>query len=331
MVPRKSSSHIGPKRKLGPPLLSLATLQRECNAHRPRYARLIEAARPRLLAKSRELAVIIPVRGRHQQVRPCVTSLQRSAAAAGLSISIMIVENDAKRHLESSTRQLGTEYLFLPKTSSKHGHMAKSLCYNTAFLLLRPTKWVMFHDIDMLVDLSFFSNLSTYTATNPSWIQPYTQKRVMLLPQSTTNAIQSSEDPPTAEQLATAVPADAGSTGGSVVVRGDVAQAVGCYDPELFYGWGPEDAFFWAKLEVYAGAAAHRDQWQANRGHMGGAVYANNPPIEMYHLWHPPANPKGRDSRLDKQNHYLASFYGLPRRDQIELIKLKEGALCRSR
>lgn len=331
MVPRKSSSIIKPKRKLGPSLLSLVTLQRECNAHRPRYARLIEAAKPRLSSKPRDLTVIIPVRGRHQQVRPCVTSLQRAASLAGMSIAIMVVENDAKRHLESPTKQLGTEYLFLPKTSSRHGHMAKSLCYNAGFLATRPTSWVMFHDIDMLVSESFFVDLAGYLAARPSWIQPYTKKRVMLLPHGTTNVIQGSSDPPTAGQLATATPADAGSTGGSVVVRGDVAQAVGCYDPELFYGWGPEDAFFWAKLEVFAGASAPRDQWQANRGHMGGAVYADNPPIEMYHLWHPPANPKGRDARLDKQNHYLASFYALSRREQVELVKLKESALCRSR
>ena len=85
---------------------------------------------------------------------------------------------------------------------------------NAGFLAAKPSPWTMFHDIDMLVDVSFFSHLSSYLASSPPWIQPYTQKRVMLLPQGVTNQIQASSYAPTDLQLAAAVPADPGSTGG---------------------------------------------------------------------------------------------------------------------
>jgi hypothetical protein len=151
------------------------------------------------------------------------------------------------------------------------------------YLLCPETKWNIFHDLDILVEEEYFAKLEAYLINYPKWVQPYTNRRVIRLSERITKDICSGKlwdltSIPKEEITEAAV----GSPGGSIVVRSDVFEAVGGYDPELFFGYAPEDSFFWTKLEVFSGEIDH----VSTCFHNGGA-FANDPPIEVYHLDHP--------------------------------------------
>jgi hypothetical protein len=94
----------------------------------------------------------------------------------------------------------------------------------------------------------------------------------------------------------------AGAPGGSLYLTRQRYLEAGGHDPQLCWGYGPEDALFYQKLELLEPIA-----------------FADDPPIEMIHLWHPSAqiqNPfrvemdvlvKGmfREKTTEEKRHYM--------------------------
>ena len=63
-----------------------------------------------------------------------------------------------------------------------------------------------------------------------------------------------------------------GAPGGSLYLSHERYLEAGGHDPQFCWGYGPEDALFYQKLELLEQIA-----------------FADDPPIEMIHLWHSPA------------------------------------------
>lgn len=232
----------------------------------------------------RDINVIIGIRDRKSFLPVCIQYLKEAIKKSNFKVKITIVEHNDTPQYSSICKILDVDYVFVSNEAIKLGEIFnRSFCFNVGYLLTVPSTWYLFHDIDILVDNNFFKDISVYIDKNPKWLQTYTKKRVLLLNKEVTTAIVNNPNTINLGAIKGYKEAFSGSTGGSILVRNDVFLDAGGFDPEFFYGYGPEDSFFWSKLEVNNKPVdIMYDHFQ------GGGVFADDPAIELYHMHHRP-------------------------------------------
>ncbi len=197
-----------------------------------------------------DINVILPVRGRDEFVIPCIEHLKKSAENSGAKICITLCEeNDKPNHKEKASGLVN--YIHIP---SENKLMNKSLAHNCGFKYSNKAKYYLFHDIDILVQTSFFEktilNLKEYSV---GALQTFSNRRVLNLSKELTEAIiklkKSDVDQLHQDSYGIEIP-QTGAPGGSIIISKDLFIEVGGYDPEFFYGYSPEDKFFWDKIEA---------------------------------------------------------------------------------
>jgi hypothetical protein len=107
------------------------------------------------------------------------------------------------------------------------------------------------------------------------FLQPYTHRCLLNLKQVVADMFRenlSLADEPLDESMYSSLTKSAGAPGGSLYLTRQRYLEAGGHDPQLCWGYGPEDALFYQKLELLEPIA-----------------FADEPPIEMIHLWHPSA------------------------------------------
>lgn len=265
-----------------------------------------------------DINLYIPVKDRLKFIDPCVSYLKKAIEQSPYKVKIVVIENSDKPDFYSKAEDLGVDYIFIPlMMSQSEGMFAKSLAYNLGYLLSKPAKWNIFHDLDILVQPDYFSKLKVYLDDNPKWVQPYTKRRVLRISEEHTNKICSGSyidlDKIPEDHVVASKP---GSPGGSIVIRNDIFENVGGYDPELFYGYAPEDDFLWTKLEVSVAEIN-----EINTCFASGGVFADNPSIEVYHMYHIPA--ESNNLRYKGMLDIRASYYSYLYQDKIKIINRK--------
>jgi hypothetical protein len=270
-----------------------------------------------------DITMLIPVKDRISFLKPSVHYIRESQKNGPYKIKLIYIENDSIPKFKEACEELGVDYVYIPiDKSQSNGFFAKSLCYNIGFFIAPKTNWYIFHDLDILIDKDYFNKLSVYMGKNPSWVQPYTKRRVRFLSDDITKNVCSNSfiDLSTLSDEEATVPCNSGSTGGSILVRNDMIEKVGGYDPELFFGYAPEDMFFWIKLE-----AIMKELGYVSTCFNGGGTYADDPPIEVYHMAHlPTANT---NPYYKPMISILESFYEYSYVDKFKIVVLKSEIL----
>ena len=207
--------------------------------------------------------------------------------------------NDSKL-LESLALENGIVYLYCDKLPTNHeGKFSRALSFNLPINYFNSSsKWILCHDSDLLVDQQFMLNVLNQTKECNSWIQPYGGRRVSNLSVEDTKELLEGNFL-TLSSLTVSYP-NPGAMGGSVLVPTDLLKNVGGYDPELFWGYGPEDATFWGKLE-----------------NTGDAKYSKD--TTVYHMNHPPSYLVD----YSKFTFLYQLFVSLTHEDRQDLIKYK--------
>ena len=167
---------------------------------------------------------------------------------------------------------------------------SRSLVYNMSVKCFPRSEWWLLHDSDLLVPKTFFNELKLLMDNSKTWIQPYSNKMVLNINPEHTLTLQQNNDyiadldtellPHIQQNLS-------GAVGGSLLIKHDLFYEVGGYDNELFYGYAPEDAIFWFKLECLYKKIENHNNWYC---HFGSAEYGDE--INMYHQWHTPEATK---------------------------------------
>lgn len=284
------------------------------------YEKVISNSTRKTQEGEADINVFIPIKGRESFIGPCVNYLKLSALNSSYKVRIIIIENDdAPNNLDRITA-LGVDYIFIPlKESFSNNTFAKSLSYNVGYITSPKVQWNIFHDIDILVENDYFKKLKVYLDKNPRWLQPYTKRRVLRISDTYTDKICSenitdlSLVPP--EHITASNP---GSPGGSIVVRSDVFESVGGYDPELFYGYAPEDDFFWTKLEAIASVTNEIKSCFDG----GSGTFADDPAIEVYHLSH--VSVENQNKEYKDMLLYRKSYYAYTHVEKMVYIGLKK-------
>jgi len=282
-----------------------------------------------------DINIFLPIKNRIPHIKSTIYFLKRAidfCRNKALKIKIYILENDNHPHLKKYAEEDNNiNYLFIPlNISQSQENIAKSLLFNIGYKLSNRSKWNIFHDSDIIVPNYFFNHLEQYMSNNPNWIQPFATKRVIHINENLTNKILN--DPSIGNNIELnwknnknefSYKHKAGAPGGSIVIRNDVFENIGGYDPELFHGYAPEDAFIWMKLESYTNSIQSIPNVIGNAMniHKNGAIYCDNPPIYLYHLNHIP-----NYSRHDKLNmsdclHNLAIITAEEKKKFLEKCK----------
>jgi hypothetical protein len=191
---------------------------------------------------------------------------------------ICIVEHSPMPELEQLAKQYACEYLWIlldpHMPQIPVGQFNRALCFDKGVIESSPAEWYLCHDNDLLMAKDFWERLdANLNRTGKRCIQPYTHRCVLYLKPLVADNFRktpSLADQPIDDSMH--LPMEPGAAGGSLYIHRDRYIEVGGHDPNLCWGYAPEDMLFFKKLQ-----------------NIEEIAYADNPPIKMLHLWHPPA------------------------------------------
>lgn len=254
------------------------------------------------------VSVIVPVRGRTNFHQILVDHLKAAFnnLPEGRTLSITFVEHSAIPEHKPFAEKSGANYIHIPTD----GVFNKCLAFNVGFLFSNKAEYYLFHDVDCMTQSNFwryiFMNLDR---TSFKSLQSFRDRRVLYCDQPTTDQIINkavSVDQLGARSPGVTEPAlhQWKAPGGSIFCPYDQFVSVGGFDPEYFFGYSIEDAFFYNKLEI-----------------TGGITSCNNPQIEIFHLNHPPlwdSNP-----HLAEHHQTYETWMSLSVDDKVKLMNIK--------
>lgn len=258
------------------------------------------------------VSVIVPVRGRtdfHQILVDHLTASFKNLPS-GRSLSITFVEHSKNPEHRPFAEKSGVNYIHIPTDDVFN----KCLAFNVGFLFSNKSEYYLFHDLDCMPQSNFwryiFLNLDKTPFTS---LQAFRDRRVLYCDQHTSDLIINktlSVDQLSAVSTGITEPAlhQWKAPGGSIFCPYNQFVTVGGFDPEYFFGYSIEDAFFYNKLEI-----------------SGGITSCNNPQIEIFHLNHPPlwnSNP-----HLTEHHHIYENWMSLSGEEKVKLMDIKSSHL----
>lgn len=223
--------------------------------------------------------IVIPCFRRKENLIPVLKRFQMiDMPKEGFRPQILLVEHSPFPELQKIAEDFHCEYIWLfldPRMPELPlGQFNKALCFDKAFLNGTPSEWYLFHDNDVLVPKKFWDMLdANVERAKTQFLQPYTHRSLLNLKQVVADMFRENLglcDEHLDESMY--LPIVPGAPGGSLYLSRQRYLEAGGHDPQFCWGYGPEDLLFYQKLELLEPIA-----------------FADNPPIEMIHLWHPPA------------------------------------------
>lgn len=222
--------------------------------------------------EAHDISFVIPVRGRISFLKPMFKSFQAAVEKSGLNISLTVSEHSKNPEHSQFCKKNKINYIWT--TSEDNQYFNKCLAMNMAAIFGPKSKYLLFHDLDCLIQSDFFVNLmSNISNKNCKAIQCFHGRRVLYLNEELTTSILNEKintDDLKLDYPGINLPAFIGAPGGSIMVDRNLFFEVGGYDPELFYSNAPEDIFFWNKINEISKMET-----------------SDSPKIEIFHMNHP--------------------------------------------
>ena len=251
-----------------------------------------------------DICAVIGVRGRGEFIPVVVRSLQ--ASAVNYNLGVVIVEHAHELQHEALCVSLGVMYIGIP--CGKEEPYNRSLAFNIGVLFGPKSDYVLTHDVDCVVQTSFFDNLIKNLSNHDALaVQSFTKRRVLYCDQRLSNEIILGRVRADGlnENSVGIYTCPGQASGGSIFLTRDLFFSVGGYDPELFTGYAPEDQFFWYKMSMFTEVAS-----------------ADNPVTEIFHLHHQfmgNTNPRLKEM-IDINDEFCTLRYT----DKAEIIQYKQ-------
>lgn len=260
-----------------------------------------------------DITVSIGAKGRLEYLKTTISYLKKAEEFSKLRINYVVCEHDQQQSLKEYCESNNINYLFKDLTNTNTKNMfSRSLAFNIIAKNFDNSKNWLFHDSDLLVNHDFFLKIEELLSTCKTWIQPYSNFSVLNLSKDDTTNIQNNKnhydlDKEFLSKISYNLP---GAVGGSLLISNKLFKDVGGYDDELFFGYAPEDAVFWFKLECMFKPIEFHKNWCV---HLGSACYPNQKEnkINIFHQWHVPLYNTNPDEKVMDQikMHYFNSDY----------------------
>ena len=198
--------------------------------------------------KKSDITTIIPVKGRGLQLKKTIESLKDSIKlSSDFVVSLIVVEISVNMEHLQLCREMECSYVWIRESTPRFN---KCLAHNMGYCFSN-SNLLHFHDSDILVNRSFYSNVKDRNIDNLSAVHCLREKYVRhlsegdskrLIEGANINEIVSETYPSIPETYERNAP------GGSIIVGRSLFELVGGYDAHLFTGYSIEDQFFWDKL-----------------------------------------------------------------------------------
>jgi hypothetical protein len=204
-----------------------------------------------------EVNFIIPVRGRTNFLTKTIESAKAAAEKFSRKVNFTVSENSPRPEHRETAQNLNVDYIW----TESHSPFNKCFAMNIGVFFTKKTPYLIFHDVDCLVQSDFFIKVFDNIAKkNCKAIQTFSERRVLYLNETVTAKVLRGEFP--IDDLSIRTPGvsppyrpdgsvASGAPGGSVCVARDLFFRIGGYDPYYFESYAPEDIFFWLKAEVF--------------------------------------------------------------------------------
>lgn len=292
-----------------------------------------------------DLNIIIGACGRVGLVRTVVEYLKKSISHSPLasSVEITLLEMGDFPVMKRTAEEGELSYIFVPfecsETENKH---SEGLAHNLAYLLSPASPWYAFHCADTVVPTSWLTQVGELLKDpNTSFLQPFSEKRLQYFNGEFTNHLVQKTNPLSVDHLEEHLKnnnlegrekfllpqADSGAPGGCLFLRKEDFETVGGYDPEIFWGWAPEDTMMWIKQEYLHNKTNFNIEglnfWQPGYCHLGAATYPKEP-IHLFHLAHAPSP---RSKYMLNMKKICDDFFKLDYEDKLKYFSKKRKIL----
>ena len=282
------------------------------------HKEVLANAKKTILHEYAHLSVIIPVYGRESFLSPLIHYFRIAEKNIDFPISYTVVEHsEVPVHLKSC-RELKINHIWIEKPETQPFN--KCLAMNIGACAVKGEDY-MFHDLDCIVCSDFFKNVYLNVKNKEAKaIQTFSDRRVLYLDTKLTSEalvmelkVDSLEEGPIDKDspgyTGVTPPTNSGAPGGSIWIKAEEFVNVGGYDPNLFFGYSPEDAFFWDKVST-----------------MSTMHTCTNPRNEIFHMKHPLtelSNPH-LNHLIELRNAYAS---GCSHEEKIKFINLQKSYL----
>ena len=303
----------------------------------------------RYKSESPQLNIIIGACGRLSLVNTVLDYLNVSAKVSPFnkSVEITLLEMGDFPLLRKSAERQEVSYIFVPfscsETENKH---SEGLAHNLSYLLAPSSPWYAFHCADTLVPTHWLTTVHE-ELQNPdlSFLQPFSERRLQYFNGEFTNHVVQGSNAISIDGLERQIQdkslenrekflmpqADPGAPGGCLFLRRKDFETVGGYDPEIFWGWAPEDTMMWVKQEhLHHGNnfdLKGLNFWQPGYCHLGAATYPKKP-IHLFHLAHAPSP---RSKYMLNMKKICDDFFKLEYEDKLKYFSKKRATLQEDR
>jgi hypothetical protein len=281
------------------------------------YEKVFNLSKTILKKSKSDLSVIIPAYGREGFLEPLVESFKKASSKSPVSVVFTVVEHsEIPLHIRTAER-LGINHIWIPKEESESFN--KCLAMNVGAASVSATEY-LFHDLDCLVQSSFFNNLyENINKKKCKAIQAFSDRRVLYLNKELTykallfgldieNLIEGPRDMEDENYTGVTPPGVLGAPGGSIWIKKEKFIEVGGYDPNVFYGYSPEDIFFWDKVSFVTKMET-----------------CTNPRVEIFHMHHPPTHASNPQIRHLIELH--KAFVNCNDEDKLKFLSLQRSNL----
>lgn len=228
--------------------------------------------------KMYDINFLIPVRGRREFAEPMYQSFLKAKGMSSLSVVYTVIEHSVTPDHAKFCKKNNLSYIWI---KSKEGELFnKCLCYNMGALYSNISKYIIFHDLDCLIQSDFFMKVSLNLHNQKcKALQCFKERRVLYCNESLTGEIianKVSVDDLSLNHTGVDLPrlggkVMLGAPGGSILIERELFYNVGGYDDHLFLANSPEDAYFWEKIET-----------------VDKMCLSEQPGIDIFHLFHQP-------------------------------------------
>lgn len=261
-----------------------------------------------------DINFIITVRDRINFADPMFDAFKEAADKVDSTICYTVVEHSERPDHSKFCKKNKINYIYIPAHPEEQFN--KCLAYNFGALFSVNAKYHLFHDIDILMQTSFFEDINTYIDNGVKALQCYTGRRVINCNFEMTKKLitgdvhvdQLDENTYGVDYPKFNGQVALGSTGGSILVEDELFREIGGYDPELFKAYSAEDQFFWNKILTKT-----------------EIEYADDPAIELFHMWHEPQF--GKNPHLYRMENYMTHFKQLSDEEKTSVVDHKKELL----
>jgi hypothetical protein len=268
-----------------------------------------------------DVSIIIGTKDRDRYLKKCLDYLKYSLSQSSINAKIIVVQHDKRPTHRDMSLKAECSYVFLPLDSTDtDGLYSRALAYNVGVFANVNAEYFIFHDIDTLFPHDYFKQYEEhYLKKGIKWLQNFNGKSLYCMNKDQSEYVFNLNGIANLYAIPGVVKGGPGAAGGSLTCSRELFFKVGGYDPEVFWGWAPEDSMFWTKLlcMVRETGPIRNCHTYANELEW---VYADNPPLRLYHLFHDPVP----NTKWGEMQEIHDAFWALEYEDKMKYIEKKK-------